>query len=182
MNNSKCIKLTSVLLLGFALQGCVDGSMSDLRQFVADAYKDKKPEIEPLPEIEPHEDFVYASVDKPDPFLFGNIVSNRDDELVNAVNRPDEDRIKDPLEAFPLDALSMVGTLSQKGEHWVVVKTNEGERNQAHLAKVGNYLGQNDGKIIQIHPEEQRLVLEETVTDPNGRWITRDVEITIDEQ
>jgi type IV pilus assembly protein PilP len=82
------------------------------------------------------------------------------------------------LEEFPLDALSMVGTMSQKGVPWVIVKTTQGT---AHLASIGNYLGQNDGKIIQIFPEEQRVLLVETVADPAGRWVTRDVEITIDE-
>jgi len=181
MKSNKNVWLVFVIM--FFLQGCVDSQMSDLREFVADAYKDKKPEIEPLPEIEPHKPFRYASFEKSDPFLFGNIVSNRDGEAAGSTDkRPDDDRVKEPLEAFPLDALSMVGTLSQKGVNWVVVKTSEGDRTQAHLAKIGNYLGQNIGKITEIHPDEQRVVLEETVIDPNGRWVTRNVEITIDEQ
>ena len=58
----------------------------------------------------------------------------------------------------------------------MIVKTTQGT---AHLAKIGNYLGQNDGKITQIYPEEQRVLLVETVADPAGRWVTRDVELTI---
>jgi len=185
MKVNKLVKLVSILSVSIFIQGCVDKNMSDLRTFVADAYKDKKPEIEPLPEIEPHKAFAYGAVDKSDPFLFGNIVSNRDDAegdagaLASGVEKPKDDRIKEPLEEFPLDALSMVGTMSQKGVHWVVVRTNTGT---AHRAQVGNYLGQNDGKITQILPGEQRIVLEETVQDPSGRWINRDLEITIDEQ
>jgi len=180
MMESKLMRPLAILLGAALLQGCVDSNMTDLRAFVADAYKDKKPEIDPLPEIEPYQGFEYASSEKSDPFLFGNIVSNRDDEEAIVIGkRPDRDRVKEALEEFPLDALNMVGTMSQKGVPWVIVKTNLGT---AHLAKVGNYLGQNDGKITQIYPEEQRVVLEETVADPAGRWITRDVEITIDEQ
>ena len=58
------------------------------------------------------------------------------------------------------------------------MKTSEGT---AHRATLGNYMGQQDGKIVQIVPEEQKVVLAELVQDPNGRWITRNVEITIDE-
>jgi len=171
-------KLVSILVMSLALQGCVDSGMSDLRSFVADAYKDKKPEIEPLPEIEPYRGFEYSAVDQNEPFDFNNIISNRDDEAV-AGKRPDANRTKEALEEFPLDALNMVGTMTQKGVPWVVVKTALGT---AHLASIGNYLGQNDGKITQIFPDEQRVVLVETVADPAGRWVTRDVEITIDEQ
>lgn len=173
------LKLGSLVLAAMVLQGCADSNMTDLRTFVADAYKDKKPEIEPLPEIQPYKGFEYASMDKNEPFNFDNIVSNRDDESIVAGKRPDANRIKEPLEEFPLDALNMVGTMSQKGVPWVIVKTNLGT---AHLASIGNYLGQNDGKITQIFPDEQRIVLVETVADPAGRWVTRDVEITIDEQ
>lgn len=177
LNNARSLFSTSMIAL--LMQGCVDSNMTDLREFVADAYKDKKPEIEPLPEIQPYKGFEYASIDKNDPFAFDNIVSNRAAEEIVAGERPDSNRIKEPLEEFPLDALNMVGTISKEGVPWVIVKTTQGT---AHLASIGNYLGQNDGKIAQIFPEEQRVVLIETIADPAGRWVTRDVEITIDEQ
>ena len=177
-------KIASIALMTFVLQGCVDSNMTDLRDFVDNAFKDKKPEIEPLPEIQPYVGFEYASIEKNDPFKFDNIISNRDgggeeaDVGVSTANRPDPDRIKEPLEEDPLDSMSMVGTISQEGEHWVVVKTAEA----AHLVSVGNYLGQNNGKITGIFPDEQRIVIVETVTDPAGRWVTRDVEMIIDKQ
>jgi len=106
------------------------------------------------------------------------IITNRDQDGNVISKRPDADRDKENLERFPLDALSLVGTMTQKGVPWVVVETSEGT---AHLATVGNYMGQNDGKIKDIFPDEERVVLVETVPDPSGRWVTRDVEITIDE-
>jgi type IV pilus assembly protein PilP len=171
-------KLVLIASVALVLQGCVDSNMTDLRKFVADAYKDKKPEIDPLPEIQPYKGFAYASTDKNEPFDFDNIAPNGDGQAATSGNRPDANRVKEPLEDYPLDALNMVGTMSQRGIPWVIVKTALGT---AHLASIGNYLGQNDGKIIQIFPEEQRVVLVETVTDPAGRWVTRDVEIKIDE-
>jgi len=73
----------------------------------------------------------------------------------------------------------MVGTLTKKNQPWVVIKTSQGT---VLFATVGNYVGENYGKIKRISTEEQVVVLTETVTDPSGRWITRDVEITVDEQ
>ncbi len=173
----------NLLLAGgvcFALMGCQDSQMSDLREFVETAYQDEKPKIDPLPEIQPFKAFAYVSEEEADPFSFENIVSNRDEASGAATSkRPDTNRVKDPLEDFPLDALRMVGTLTQEGVPWVIVKTTQGT---AHLASLGNYMGQNDGKITQIVPDEQKVILEETVADPAGRWVTRDVEITIDEQ
>ena len=179
MLTSKVNKLMVIASAFLVLQGCADSNMTDLREFVADAYKDRKPEIDPLPEIRPYKGFEYASNDKNDPFSFDSIVSNLDDEALFAGQRPDASRVKEPLEDFPLDGLRMVGTMSQKGVPWVIVKTTQGT---AHLASIGNYIGQNDGKIMQIFPDEQRVLLSETVADPAGRWVTRDVEITIDEQ
>ena len=91
---------------------------------------------------------------------------------------PDANRRKEALERFPLDALKMVGTLIQGETPYVIVQASDGT---AHRAAIGNYMGQNDGQIKQILPLEQKVVLAELVLDPAGRWVTREVEITIDE-
>jgi len=168
-----------VLLALVVLQACSQGSHSDLKSFVEDAYSDKKPEIEPLPIIEPYKGFEYSAEEENDPFALGNIINARDDSGNLVTQRADSNRRKEPLEKFPLDALAMVGTLSQNGVPWVIVKTTTG---MAHLATIGNYMGENEGKIREISPDEQRVVLVENVLDPAGRLISRDVEITIDEE
>lgn len=169
-----------VLLVSGALllQGCQDRKMADLKEFVATAYQDRKPDIEPLPEIEPFKAFEYSASESNDPFDFENISSARSTDGRSSGKRPDETRRREALESFPLDALKMVGTLSKENIPWVIVQTNEGK---AHLARVGNYLGQNEGKIKSIDPERQLVELEETVRDAAGRWVTRDVDIKIDE-
>jgi len=161
----------------FLLQACQQ-DMSDLEVFVRDAYKDKKPKIEPLPEIQPYQGYEYSASEESDPFSFSNIVSSRDGGEGVSGKRPDADRRREALEEFPLDALSFVGTITKQQEPWVIVQTSRGT---AHLATIGNYLGQNDGKIKSISPEEQSVVLVETVLDSAGRWVTRNVELIIDE-
>jgi len=170
--------ITTVVFL-MLLQACQDTSMTDLKRFVAEAYQDKKPEIEPLPEIQPYKGYEYAGSDEADPFGFDNIASSRDgDGAGSGGNRPDSNRRKEQLEEYPLDALEMVGTMSKKNQPWVIVKTAEGI---AHLATIGNYLGQNEGEIQEILPEEQLMVISETVLDSAGRWVTRDIELTVGE-
>jgi len=171
MNNNL---LLSVVLIGL-LSGCQDKSMSDLKSFVNDAFKDSKPDIEPLPVVVPFKGFAYSAEELNDPFANENI--EPEDNTSGA--RPDENRPKDPLEEFPLDALRLVGTLSQKGKPWVIVKTTQGS---ALLAEVGDYMGENNGEIKRISTEERAVFLTETVLDASGRWITRDVKIIVDEQ
>lgn len=163
-------------LTGAFLLGCGNSNLRQLEAELDSAYSDKKPEIEPLPEIPPFIPFAYTAEGEDDPFNTSNIVT--DSDTVAKEQRPNADRRREPLESYPLDALNMVGTIMKEGVPWVVVKTNDGN---ALLASIGNYMGQNDGKIKQIVPDEQRVVLQETVLDPAGRWVTRDVEITIDE-
>ncbi len=169
---ARTLVLSGVLLL----QAC-QKDMNDLEVFVRDAYKDKKPKIEPLPEIQPYQGYEYSASEESDPFSSSNIVSRDGTEGVSG-KRPDADRRREALEEFPLDALSFVGTITKQQEPWVIVQTSRGT---AHLATIGNYLGQNDGKIKTINAEEQRVVLVETVLDSAGRWVTRNVELIIDE-
>ncbi len=181
LNNTsnRMLKNIVVLALVCVLQACVGGDFRDLESFVANEHKNKKPEIEPLPEIPPFKAFEYSSADENDPFGVDNIASRESGRSgVDGANRPDSNRRRQPLEKFPLDALRMVGTITQQGVPHVVVKTNEGT---AVLASIGSYMGQNDGKITAILPEEQRVMLVETVLDPAGRWVAREVEVTIDE-
>ncbi len=160
------------------MQACQNGDMSDLKEFVDTAYENEKPEIEPLPEIQPYSGYEYSAEENDDPFDFSNIETSQQNALAESGLRPDANRRKEDLEKFPLDALKMVGTMTQESQSWVIVKTAEGT---AHRAGLGNYMGQQEGKIIEIIPDEQKVVLAELVQDTSGRWITRNIEITIDE-
>ena len=170
-------KNSLVLMFCFALVACGGDQMSDLREFVGQAYQNEKPEIEPLPEIQPFIAYEYSGSDLPNPFSPLNIVSNKPESAAIGES-PDANRRKEPLEEYPLDALRMVGTLTLKETPWVIVQTSDGI---AYRATIGNYIGQNDGKITQIILDEQKVVLEELVIDAVGRWVTKERELTIDE-
>ena len=77
---------------------------------------------------------------------------------------PDQKRVKQPLEAFPLDALKFVGILKQGSEIWALIKTPE---DKITPLKIGGYMGQNYGQIITIKHDE--IKLEETLRK-SGKW------------
>jgi len=179
LNSSRSmLRVVYSFVLMFALQACQGGEMRDLKEFVSSAYKDAKPEIEPLPEIQPYKGFEYAGLEDQDPFSVTNIVTNRGDGTIAVGVNRDENRRREALEGYPLDALKMVGTMTQKDVPWVIVQSSEGT---VHRATMGNYMGQNEGKIKTILTEEQKIVLSELVLDTAGRWVTREVELIIDE-
>lgn len=87
---------------------------------------------------------------------------------------PDLEREKEELEAYPLDTLRMVGTLSKDNEQWALVKANDGV---IHRVQAGNYLGQNFGKIIRI--QDQQIDLAEWVATTAGKWREREASLAL---
>lgn len=159
-------------LLAVPLAGCGQRGMDDLRQFVSEAHKDRRPQIESLPRIRPYEIFTYSAENLVDPFAPANL--QQDKPVAAASGGPDPNRRKEPLEQFPLDSLRMVGTLFQNGTWWVVVQAPDGT---VHRLTLGNYLGQNYGRITQIN--EERVELTELVPGTAGEWVERPSNITI---
>jgi type IV pilus assembly protein PilP len=83
--------------------------------------------------------------------------------------QPDFNRRKEPLEAYPLENLKMVGTLQQQKVMHALVKTPD---NNLFRVKAGNYVGQNFGRITGIN--ETAIALKEIVQDSNGSWEEKD--------
>lgn len=77
---------------------------------------------------------------------------------------PSQNRQKQALEAFPLDTLRFVGTLSQNSEIWALIKQPD---LQITHVRVGDYMGQNYGRIQLI--EHDLIQLVETIKN-SGAW------------
>jgi type IV pilus assembly protein PilP len=90
--------------------------------------------------------------------------------------RPDARRAREYLEQFPLDTLEMVGTLTIEGGYYGLVQTMD---NLVHRVQVGNYIGQNDGRIVAIDDTEIRVV--EIVPDGIGGYMERSATIGLGE-
>lgn len=164
-NSSRCL-LVCVLV---GVSGCA-GDMNDLQTYVAEVKARPGRRIEPLPEIVPHETFTYQADNLRSPF----VPETASVAASGSGVRPDRDRNREFLEQFPLDTLSMVGTLNLEGRNYGLVQTRDG---LVHRVQAGNHLGQNDGRIISIDGSKIELV--EIVPDGLGGYLERPAAIEL---
>lgn len=151
-----------------ALGGCAAGVDDELRSYVAEVKQRPGGRIEPLPAIKPYEGFTYAADDLRSPFI-----PDRPDKPASAAGpQPNRERPKEYLEQFPLDTLAMVGTVERDGRTFGLVQTQDG---MVHRVTAGNYVGQNDGRIVAI--DSGGIVVEELVPDGIGSFYKRSAEI-----
>lgn len=160
---------TAALLL---LGGCANESHEDLRQWMAEQGKGARGQVEKPPQIKPFEPFVYNAFDLPDPFKPRKVETQR----VGSKLQPDTLRRKEPLEAFPLESLKMVGTLQQGRDTYAIVRTTERD---VFRVRSGNYMGQNYGVILAVN--EGEIKLKELVQDSAGEWTERNSTLMLDE-
>jgi type IV pilus assembly protein PilP len=160
------------------LSGCGEG-LGDLRQFVQQIRSKPPGRIEPIPEFQPYQNFEYTSHDLRDPFKLVDFrrPELNEEELSKLASglRPDIDRVKEPLEDFPLDTLRLKGTIDDKqGIKWGLIFAPD---NTIHRVIEGNYVGQNHGRIIAV--SDQTIDLTEIVPDGLGNYIERSSAITL---
>jgi type IV pilus assembly protein PilP len=153
----------SVLAIAGAalLAGCSSGQ-EDLQQWVAEVKQRPGGRIEPLPEVKPYETYTYSDADLRSPFVPAAPAA------ANGGVRPDTKRNREFLEQFSLDTLKMVGTLRLEGRQFGLVQTKDG---LVHRVLPGQYVGQNDGKIVTI--SDAKISLIEIVPDGMGGYMER---------
>lgn len=166
-------RLAVLVIASAALAGC-DPGMRDLENYVADVKQRPAPPLEPLPVMKQFETFVYAAQDLRDPF---SMPQRRDEQSRNDGPRPDPNRRKEILEAFPLDGLDMVGLIGAAENQVALVMDPQ---RVVHRVRVGNYLGQSDGRIVAIR--EDGLELVELIPDGSGGWLERPARLALDNE
>ena len=147
--------------------------ISDLQTFIAQTKSAHVGSVKPIPQFKPYESFSYSAAELRDPFV-ANVDLDNDETTKTSLLNPDSSRPRQPMEAFPLDTLSMVGTLEQNEQLWGLIKDPQ---NMVHRVQVGNYMGQSEGRIIEINDSAVYLV--EIVPDGIGGYIERDASIAI---
>lgn len=157
------IFMLSLACLGLA--SCGGEQDSDLKQFVTEADKLPRGRIPPLPDVKPYEPFNYDAYDLLDPFKPRKIEPPKS---AGGGVQPDLTRRKEPLEAYPIENLRMVGNLQQSKTNFALVKSPD---NNLFRVKTGNYMGQNFGLITEI--TESTIKLKEIVQDSAGDWTER---------
>ncbi|MBD8897469.1 pilus assembly protein PilP [Rhodanobacter sp. DHG33] len=162
----------ALLLIAVLLGGCT-GSNSDLREWIAQQKGMKGAPIPPLPVIKTFETFTYADQDLRDPFG----PSAAEVDAATSGPRPDQNRPKEPLEAFALDSLKMVGTIGTGPGTEALIKDPGGVIHPVHR---GEYMGQNYGRITAI--SDDHIDLTELVSNGNGGWMERPASIALGEK
>jgi type IV pilus assembly protein PilP len=157
--------------IALALAGC-SSEMDELQLKVTEIKSRPGERIEPLPEIKPYESYAYAASNLRSPFMPSAPARN---DVANAV-RPDSKRPREFLEQFPVDTMTMVGTLQLQGRTYGLVQGKDG---LVHRVLPGSYMGQNDGKVISITATKISLI--EIIPDGVGGYIERPAALALNE-
>lgn len=170
-----------LLALPFVLAGCGSSSEDQLRAWMLEQRAQMRPRITPIPEPKQFKPESYIEAGLVDPFNKEKLTSalKRDSaqpaSTTSALITPELARRKEPLEAFPLDSMVMVGTLIQQGQPAALVRVDR----LLYQVRLGSYLGMNYGRVVKI--TETELTLREIVQDAVGEWIERPATLQLQE-
>ena len=179
MNKVLALGLATIICLG--LTACSSFEQEELQQWMAEQRNQTRPKVQPLPEPSKFSPQAYTQESAVEPFSSQKLTQalNRDANRASAnaaLIAPELSRRKEPLEATPLDAVAMVGSLIKLGHPVALVRVD----NLLYQVRVGNYLGQNYGRITKI--SETELALREIVQDAAGEWVERVATLQLQER
>lgn len=170
------------LPLVLALAACGGSEQSEVQQWMNEQRAQTKPQVQPIPEPKKFTPQAYTQEAVTEPFSNQKLAQalKKDSQQAGtasaALLTPELNRRKEPLESFPLDAVTMVGSLMKQGQPVALVKVD----NLLYQVRPGNYLGQNYGRITKVG--ETELVLRELVQDAAGEWVERTATLQLQEK
>lgn len=160
----------------FGLTAC--GSEQDELQAWMDQQRHEvQPSVPPLSPPQKFNPQAYAGVGGAEPFSTQKLAGalRQEARQPNSAVAAELSRRKEPLEAFPLDTMNMVGSVNRKGQQFALLKVD----GLLYQVKAGDYIGQNYGKILKI--TETEISLREIVQDAAGEWIERPTTLQLQE-
>lgn len=164
------MRIPLALVAVLALAACMGEEHSDLKKELNELTKDFRGRVDPLPQVKPYEPVPYTSEGQVDPFRPERIeITQRrfSPSAASARVERERDRPKEPLEAFPLESIQMMGTITQDKETFGLVKAGP----NLYRVRKGNYMGQNFGVVTGI--DEAQIMLKELIQDGGGEWVER---------
>lgn len=177
------MKLASLIALSLALfiAGCGGSEHEELQRWMTEQKAITKPQIQPIPEPKKFTPQAYNQESATDPFNSQKLTQALKRESTQSASSaaliaPELNRRREPLESYPLDAMSMVGSLVKQGQPVALLRVD----NLLHQVRPGNYIGQNYGRITKV--TETEVVLRELVQDATGEWIERAATLQLQER
>lgn len=173
----------AALLLGVVLgvsgllAGC-EGETQELQAWMDQQRREVRPSVQPLAPPKKFDPVPYANAQQVDPFSTQKltVVLKQEARQPNSLLAAEMNRRKEPLEAYPLDAMAMVGSVSKAGTPFALLRVD----NLLYQVKAGDYVGQNFGRVLRI--TETELALREIVQDAAGEWTERKVTLQLQER
>lgn len=172
-----------LLIATLTLAGCLSDTQN-VADYVAEIKKNAVGKVDPLPPFKEYQSENYTAQNLRSPFSKSKVVQTSivqeqviTEEGVVQQPRPDASRKREFLEGFPLGSLTMVGTLNKGNYYWGLVQDSSGK---VYSVKVGDYIGQNSGRITKI--DEDEIDVDETVPDGKGGWMQSQVVMTLKAQ
>lgn len=154
-------------LAAASLTGCSAG-FDDVESQMAAIRAKPRGRVDPPPEFTPMPTYTYAAHQLRSPFAPPASADQQVAGLGKQVE-PDLNRPQEYLERFSLEALRFKGTLQRpSGPLFAIIEDGNGS---SQRVKVGNYLGKNQGKIVDITPTQVAIV--EIVPDGRDGWVER---------
>lgn len=171
------MKRLVICLMVLPLAGC-GSDLDELRQWMEQQRKEAKATVTPLLPPKKFLPQPYESAAGADPFSPQklSVAIKQEAAQPNSLLTAEISRRKEPLEAFPLDGMVMVGSMTREGKRYALLRVD----NLYYNVKAGEYLGQNFGRITKI--SETEITLREVVQDAAGEWIERTSTLQLQEK
>ncbi|HRH88682.1 MAG TPA: pilus assembly protein PilP [Rubrivivax sp.] len=164
-------------LLLALLAGC-GAENEELQEWIERQRREVKPNVSPLSPPKKFEAQPYASAQAVDPFSNQklSVALKVEAKQPNSMLGAELSRRKEPLEAYPLDSMSMVGSVAKQAQPFALLRVD----NLLYQVKLGEHIGQNYGRIMKI--TETQIELREIVQDAAGEWIERTSTLQLQEK
>jgi type IV pilus assembly protein PilP len=158
--------------------GACSNDQDELRQWMDQQRREIKPSVTPLQAPKKFDPQPYNVAESVDPFSSQKltVALKQEARQPNSLLAAELNRRKEPLEAYPLDSMSMVGSVNKQGQPFALLKVDT----LLYQVKVGDYLGQNYGRITRMG--ETEIALREIVQDAAGEWIERPATLQLQER
>lgn len=176
MKPSSLVHAGTALCLSL-LAGCT-ADHDELRQWMEQQRREIKPSVTVLQAPKKFDPEPYSQTEAVEPFSSQklSVALKQDARAPSSLLARQLNRRKEPLEAFPLDSMSMVGSVTKQGLPYALLRVDA----LLYQVKVGDHIGQNYGQITGI--SETEVTLQETVEDAAGEWIQRPATLQLQER
>lgn len=178
MKRVDATRVVGLMLPLLLLGACSESSVNEVKVWMETTTKEVKPQVTPLSPPKKFIPFGYVNKDALDPFnqaKLSGVLARIKEATAKQGPVIDTNRVREHLEGFPLDALKMVGTLEKKGLMVALVQAEK----SIYQVKVGNYIGQNHGKVVKI--SETEIEIKEIVQDAVGDNVEHDAKLELQE-